>query len=206
MQKRTLSKLCSDLFLQVRAYNKFTQNPVAQQILAVGHGGEISLGLLIETNGNQDAAKIRNDCKVWQKHGFILCTSPVNKKVKYGPNLNEIALIEDLQKELKSITKSDPLLVLDFLSDQFSTELLEKDFVPRERINPTVAEKSEAVALQYIKTKASKMPEFVQYDTERKGLVVFPNSKTPGLKSISLLNIFVKYEQQQKTNEPNTVG
>lgn len=207
MTKRTLSKLCSDLFLQVRAYNKFTQNPVAQQILAVGHGGEISLGLLIETNGNREASKIRNDCKVWQKHGFILCASPLNKKVKYGPNLDEIKRISGLVFDLKIATDSDPLLVLDFLSDKFSTELLEKDFVPRERINPTVAEKSEAVALQYIKNKANKIPNFVRYDADKKGLVVFPNAKNAGLKSISLLNLFVKYEQQQQEiNEPNTVG
>ena len=205
MKKRTLSQLCSDLFLQVRAYNKFTANPVAQQILAVGHGGEISLGLLIETNGNQEAAKIRNDCKVWQKHGFILLSSEPNKKVKYSPNLDEIALIEDLVKELEKATKEDSLPVLDFLSDQFGGELLEMGFVPRDRSNPTVKETSEAVALQYIKTKASKIPDFVQYDAERKGLVAFPNSKTPGMKSISLLNLFVKYEQQ-KTNGANSAG
>jgi hypothetical protein len=195
------------LFLQVRAYNKFKQNPVGQQILAAGHGGEISLSLLIETNGNQQASSIRNYCNVWEDHGFILRTSPPDKKIKYGPNLNQIALIEDLVKELEKITKEDALLVLDFLSDQFSTELLEKDFVPRENINPTVAKGSEAVALQYIKNKANKIPNFVQYDAGKKGLIVFPNSKNASMKSISLLQIFVRHEQQQqKNNEPNTVG
>jgi hypothetical protein len=205
--KKVLSKLCSDLFLQVRAYNKFTQNPVGQQILAAGHGGEVSLSLLIETNGNQQASSIRNHCNVWQDHGFILRTSPPDKKIKYGPNLDQIALIEDLVKELEKITKEDALLVLDFLSDQFSTELLQMGFVPRERINPSVKKTSEAVALQYIKNKANKIPVFVTYDADKKGLVVFPSAKNAALKSISLLNLFVKYEQQQQEiNEPNTVG